>query len=208
MITSCFAASSKANSRPQWRHVFAPPGPLSPCVGRCPICNNRGTAGPRRTCRFPRPRPFSVNDSQSMRGSSILATTGVSVPLARMSTSYRGLARNRDCSTSCPFSSTISAIVLLRWNNVSSSSSRRSSFRSVATRISLFRRRGLVGKAEEERGAEDGRENAFARPHQPRQGGLVQQHAAQRLVLRQSDAVGDDEPEHSALPKQPPAQAR
>ena len=71
---------------------------------------------------------------------------------------------------------------------------------------SLVRRRGLVGKAEQERGAEDGRKNTFAHPHHPRQRGLVQQNAAQRLVFRQRDAVGDDEPEHPSLPEQPPAQ--
>ena len=54
-------------------------------------------------------------------------------------------------------------------------------------------------------GAEDGRKNTFAGPHQPRQGGLVEQHAVPRLALRQGDAVGDDEPEHPPVPKQPPA---
>ena len=69
-------------------------GHLSPCVGYCPICSNMGTGAPRRTCRSPRPRPFSVKDRQSIaRVVDALQRWACRSPLARMSNSYRGLAR-------------------------------------------------------------------------------------------------------------------
>ena len=62
--------------------------------------------------------------------------------------------------------------------------------------------RGPVEKAQEERRPKHAGEQPFAGPDQPRERRVLQQHAAQRLVLGQRDAVGHDEAEHAAVVQQ------